>query len=423
MSKRTKEVRKNLLPILLSVVALLAGGSVSFGALAFDADFSKFSIGSLNGQNSWTKSGALATEIQVVAASGVVPQSIKFTGSATAAPSYQDLSAPFQFNPVNPVTQKTFYYVLENFRVNQAYNSSGTPGAGSSVFALASNTGGTGTFLMRLYVRRFAGSAANTTTFDLGLNASGASGAIIYGSTQLSVNTSYKIVVAYTANPSGTPDVGNVYVNPVGQNPAVWSAEINQTVATDPTVSAKSVVVTPGTVAASTQNGATIGRIIVGDTAVDVLPPPATPVVSEATGISASGFTANWGAASGATKYYLDVATDSGFTTYVAGFENLDVLTAVSKSVTGTFTPGQSVFYRVRASNSNGLSVNSATQEVLITSAPAVLVPTVTNSATSGTVTWTSGPDWIPNNPISTNTATVTLNGCLLYTSPSPRDS
>ena len=115
------KIRKNLLPVLLAVAGLLAGGSVSFGAVAFDADFSKFSIGSLNGQNSWTKSGALATEIQVVAASGVVPQSIKFTGSATAAPSYQDLSAPFQFNPVNPVTQKTFYYVLENFRVNQEH--------------------------------------------------------------------------------------------------------------------------------------------------------------------------------------------------------------------------------------------------------------------------------------------------------------
>jgi hypothetical protein len=84
--------------------------------------------------------------------------------------------------------------------------------------------------------------------------------------------------------------------------------------------------VTPGAISNSTKIDLTIGRIIVGGSPSDVLPPPVTPVVSEATGISASGFTANWGAASGATKYYLDVATDSSFQTYVPGFENLDVL-------------------------------------------------------------------------------------------------
>jgi len=384
---------------------------VSFGAVAFDADFSTYTLGTLNTQNSWAQIGTTATAspIQVIAAAGAVPQSIKFKGVASASQSYRDLPVASQFNPVGATSQKTFYYVLENFRVLQALNS--TTGTGSGVFAITTTAGGTGTYLSRLFVRRFAGSSLNTTTFDLGLSASGSSTAV-YGSTAFAINTSYKVVVAYVANPTGTSDVVNVYVNPVGQDPATWTPQVTQTL-TDPTASMKSFIITPGAVSNSSQNEVTVGRIIVGDSTADVLPPPGAPNVSEAVGISTSGFVANWGTASGATKYYLDVATDSGFTAYVAGFENLDVLTAVSKSVTGAFTAGQSIFYRVRASNSNGTSVNSATQEVVITSAPVVLVPTVTNSATSGTVTWTTGPDWIPNNPVSASNATVTFNGVL----------
>ena len=411
MSKRTKEVRKNLLPILLSVVALLAGGSVSFGALAFDADFSTYTLGTLNGQNSWAQIGTTATAspIQVIAAAGAVPQSIRVTGVASAAQSYRDLPSASRFDPTTGTEAKTFYYVLENFKVIAAMNSSTSTGQGFCAFT--ATAGGTGATAARLFLRRFGGVTANTTTFDLGISASGATP--VYGTTPLAVGTLYKIVVAYTAIPGAANDIVKVYVNPVGLDPAAWSHETTQTATTDPIASFKSIGVTPGAVSNNTKIDLTIGRIIVGDSPSDVLPAPAAPTVSEAVGISTSGFVANWSASTGATKYYLDVATDSGFTTYVAGFENLDVLTAVSKSVTGTFTPGQSVFYRVRASNSNGLSVNSATQEVLITSAPAVLVPTVTNSATSGTVTWTSGPDWIPNNPVSASNATVTFNGVL----------
>jgi autotransporter-associated beta strand protein len=196
-------------------------------------------------------------------------------------------------------------------------------------------------------------------------------------------------------------------------NPATWTHEVTQTATTDPTVSFKSVQITPGAVSNSTKIDLTIGRIIVGDSPSDVLPPPAAPTVSEAVGISINGFIAKWSASSGATKYYLDVATDIGFTTYVPGFQDLDVLTAVSKLVAGTFTPDTTIYYRVRAFNSNGTSVNSATQEVVITSAPVVSVPDVTNTAPSGGVSWTSGPGWDPNIPISTNTATVTFSNFL----------
>ena len=402
------KIRKNLLPLILAGLGVMAGASMSFGAVAFDADFSTYTLGTLNGQNSWAQIGTSNTKnpIQVIAASGVVPQSIRVTGVASAANSYRNL--PTYFNSTTVTEATTFYYVLENFKVIAALNSSSSTGQGFCAFT--ATAGGTGSTAARLFLRRFGGVAGNTTTFDLGVSASGATA--VYGTTALAVGTLYKIVVAYTANPGSANDVVKVYVNPVGLDPTAWSHEVTQTATTDPTASFKSLQITPGAVSSNTKIDLTIGRIIVGDSPSDVLL-PAAPAVSVATGITPSGFTANWGASAGATKYYLDVATDSGFTTYVAGFENLDVLTAVSKSVTGTFTPGQSVFYRVRASNSNGTSVNSATQEVVITSAPVVLVPTVTNSATSGTVTWTSGPDWIPNNPVSASNATVTFNGVL----------
>ena len=402
-------LQKCALCFLFAMAGLVGGVSTGFSTVAFDADFSTYTLGTLNTQNSWAQIGTTATAspIQVIAASGVVPQSIRVTGVASAAQSYRNLPAPFNSTTVTEAT--TFCYVLENFKVIAAMNSSTSTGQGFCAFT--TTAGGTGSIAARLFLRRFGGVTANTTTFDLGVSASGATP--VYGTTALAVGTLYKIVVAYTANPGTTKDVVKVYVNPVGLDPTSWSHEVTQTATTDPTASFKSLQITPGAVSNNTKIDLTIGRIIVGDSPSDVLPPPAAPAVSEATGISATGFTANWSASSGATKYYLDVATDSGFSTYVPGFQNLDVLTAVSKLVTGTFAVGQSIYYRVRASNLYGPSVNSATKEVVITDAPVVLVPNVTNSATSGTVTWTSGPGWIPNNPVSASNATVTFNGVL----------
>lgn len=385
---------------------------MSFGAVAFDADFSTYNVGTLNGQGSWVKSGTLATEIQVIAAAAPVPQSMKFTGSATAAPSYRDLPLASQFNPYGVTSPTTFYYVIENFRVLQAQNSSTGTGAGVCNFTL--NAGGSGTYFSRLYVRRYGGVTANTATFDLGMSASGSTA--VYGSTAFAINTSYKIVVAYVANPTGTSDAVKVYVNPVGQDPATWTPEVTQN-ATEPANSTssifKSFLLTPASVASGTQNGVTMGRIIVGDSVSDVLSVPPAPISSAATSSSVGGFTANWSASSGATGYYLDVATDSGFTTFLSGYNGKDVGAVTSYSVTGTFSGGATLYYRVRAYNANGPSPSSSLQQVTIVDAPVVLVPTVTNNSTSGTITWTSGPGWIPNNPISDTNATITFTGSL----------
>lgn len=102
---------------------------------------------------------------------------------------------------------------------------------------------------------------------------------------------------------------------------------------------------------------------------------PAAPVISAPSSITTSGFTANWQASSGATKYYLDVATDSGFSSFVAGYNNLDVGGATSQAVTG-LSPATTYYYRVRANNSAGTSSSSQTQVALTASlsAPGIAV-------------------------------------------------
>jgi hypothetical protein len=67
--------------------------------------------------------------------------------------------------------------------------------------------------------------------------------------------------------------------------------------------------------------------------------------------------TANWSASTGAIGYYLDVATDSGFTTFVSGFNGLNVGNVTSYVVTGL--PPGTIYYRVRKQSSCGVSTNS----------------------------------------------------------------
>lgn len=70
------------------------------------------------------------------------------------------------------------------------------------------------------------------------------------------------------------------------------------------------------------------------------------PVATAATSVTTSSFTANWNAYSGASFYLLDVSTSSTFTTFVAGYQDLIVM-STSQSVTG-LTAG-TYYYRVRA--------------------------------------------------------------------------
>jgi gliding motility-associated-like protein len=86
---------------------------------------------------------------------------------------------------------------------------------------------------------------------------------------------------------------------------------------------------------------------------------PAVPTINAATGIGSCGFTANWGAVTGATSYRLDVSIVNTFASFLGAFNdfpvsgNLQAITGLSANIT--------YYYRVKSVNAGGLSAYAAT--------------------------------------------------------------
>jgi len=91
--------------------------------------------------------------------------------------------------------------------------------------------------------------------------------------------------------------------------------------------------------------------------------PPSAPSATAATNITISSFKANWNSVDGATGYCLDVSTNNSFSSYVSGYNNLNVSNVNSKDVTN-LNSDQTYYYRVRAYNNGGTSDNSNTISV-----------------------------------------------------------
>jgi hypothetical protein len=107
---------------------------------------------------------------------------------------------------------------------------------------------------------------------------------------------------------------------------------------------------------------------------------PSAPIANPATFVASNSFRANWRSVSGATGYRLDVATNNSFTNYVAGYQNLNVGNALSRSVTG-LNASTTYYYRVRAYNGNGTSGNSNVVHAT-TLSPTGFPVAITNPAT-----------------------------------------
>lgn len=90
---------------------------------------------------------------------------------------------------------------------------------------------------------------------------------------------------------------------------------------------------------------------------------PGSFIATNGGNITSSSFYANWNASPAASTYYLDVATDAVFTSFVSGYNNLNVGNVTTYNVTG-LSASTAYYYRVRAGNACGIGSYSNTISV-----------------------------------------------------------
>jgi sugar lactone lactonase YvrE len=98
-----------------------------------------------------------------------------------------------------------------------------------------------------------------------------------------------------------------------------------------------------------------------------------TPLAGSASSVVGDRFTATWGCMSGATGYRLDVSTDNSFSSFVSGFQNLDVGNVTSEAVSG-LSANTTYYYRVCAYDSAGTGTDS--NVIAATTSPDVVITT-----------------------------------------------
>lgn len=119
------------------------------------------------------------------------------------------------------------------------------------------------------------------------------------------------------------------------------------------------------------------------------LPVPGTPTLGAATGVTAVGFTATWGAVANATSYSIDVASDADFSNFINIYNNWNTGSATSYPIY-VINPGSTYYYRVRSNNSIESSNNSIPAVITLPPTAPFAYKAATASTSGFSAAWTS---------------------------------
>lgn len=111
---------------------------------------------------------------------------------------------------------------------------------------------------------------------------------------------------------------------------------------------------------------------------------PAAPQLLPVTAITSTSATLEWSQPSGAVSYRLDLSENNAFSSFV--IENR--LVAGSTETVTSLSPGLTYYYRVRAENSFGASVNSATNSFVLIPGNPIAVDATNATSTSFQANW-----------------------------------
>jgi hypothetical protein len=128
---------------------------------------------------------------------------------------------------------------------------------------------------------------------------------------------------------------------------------------------------------------------------------PETPTAQEATLVGQTTFTANWTAVTGATDYFIDVASDESFTKFLVGYNNLNISVASDRSqIVNGLIAYTKYYYRIRSADTTGSSPSS---NVIAVTTLDISAPLISNPLAPNPTTLTAGASPVFNSIITDN--------------------
>lgn len=344
------------------VAMLVVTAAPARGALHVEENFGYSAATNLVGQGGWAQTGSTATNPLQVQAPGLTLAGYASTSGNAVALGASGQDANLAFLPT-VFTGSVYYAFLVQVTSAQ------TPG--DYFIHLCHTPASISGFYGKVWCRKDTASAAIAFGITKGSNVAAD---VLWTGYSYATGTTYLCVVKYTFHGgSNTDDVVDLWVAPAIGSPEPSPDLTRSDGAADPYAPLGTVNVRQGT--ASNAATLAVDGIRLGTTWDEVVNGAiAAPVALSATGVDDDRFTARWSGVVGATGYRLDVSTDSGFGSFVPGFDDLAV-PDTSQAVTG-LTVSTVYYYRVRAENTVGSSGNS--NVVTVETLPAPLSGTYT---------------------------------------------